>query len=97
MDFLALLAAYDHCVVHIAGRRAVLLAQPWRAGETDAHVYLQASFAHPAGHPSVPPPFQAVVDGLTFRPWDGKESTIQPNDADNRRAPTAHLPDEFDI
>lgn len=64
-----LLLRYDHHVVVIRGRSALLLTYHWAS---DAPVdasnprRLEVSFTYAAGHPTAPPNVQAAVDQLTF-------------------------------
>lgn len=67
----ALLLRYDHHVVWIDGRRALLRTYHWAAEPlSDAAELLpfEVSFTYATGHPSAPAEVQAIVDGLAFVP-----------------------------
>lgn len=67
----ALLLRYDHHVVRVGGRRALLLTYAWLPepdpAEADALAFA-VSFTYVRGHPPAPAAVQAVVDGIAFRP-----------------------------
>ena len=67
-SMVALLLRYDHHVVSIHGRSALLLTYHWSNGEADASNprTFEVSFTYAAGHPNAPSDVQAAVDGLTF-------------------------------
>jgi hypothetical protein len=67
----ALLLRYDHHVVWIDGRRALLrtchgAAEP--LSDAAAMLLFEVSFTFAAGHPSAPAEVQAIVDGIAFVP-----------------------------
>jgi hypothetical protein len=65
----ALLLRYDHHVVWVSGRAALLLTYAWAAEGLEAHTEPLAftiSFTYASGHPAAPHEVQALVDGLTF-------------------------------
>jgi hypothetical protein len=69
----ALLLRYDHHVVWIGGRRALLLTYSWAGEPLSAQtepLKFEVSFTYARGHPAAPPAVQVVVDGITFRPAD---------------------------
>ena len=67
------LLKYDHHVVRIAGRPALLRTYHWHAlqqssAEGEELLPFDVSFTYAAGHPSAPAEVQSIVDGLTFTP-----------------------------
>ena len=68
-SLVALLLRYDHHVVSIGGRSALLLTYQWLSDEpanASNPRMLEVSFTYAAGHPSAPSDVQAAVDQLTF-------------------------------
>ena len=66
-----LLRRYDHHVVWIAGRKALLLTYQWDLDSAErprAARNVTVSFTYAAGHPQAPVEVQAVLDQLTFAP-----------------------------
>jgi hypothetical protein len=69
-----LLLRYDHHVVRILGRRALLLTYHWQAIEQGTVpeggelLPFEVSFTYAPGHPSAPAEVQAIVDSLSFIP-----------------------------
>jgi hypothetical protein len=66
-----LLQQYDHHVVWVAGRAALLLTWHWAGEPADdpgAARTFDVSFTYASGHPPAPPPVQAIVDRLVFLP-----------------------------
>lgn len=63
-----LLRRYDHHVVRIEGRPALLLTYVWDIEPPRDHRSRQVlvSFTYAAGHPTAPADVQAVIDTLTF-------------------------------
>lgn len=65
-----LLRRYDHHVVQIGGRPALLLTYEWdtivRPPNTEWP--FEVSFTYAAGHPVAPAEVQSVVDSLAFVP-----------------------------
>jgi hypothetical protein len=69
-EHVALLSRYDHHVVWIAGRPALLLTYHWAAdppADEPESAWFDVSFTYAARHPGAPATVQAVVDGLTFQ------------------------------
>jgi hypothetical protein len=69
----ALLLRYDHHVVWIGGRAALLLTYAWATQPLDAWLEplaFEVSFTYARGHPRAPAEVQALVDSLTLRPDD---------------------------
>lgn len=66
----ALLRRYDHHVVRLAGRPALLLTYQWDLAPRPPDVAwsFDVSFTYAPGHPGAPAAVQAVVDSLTFAP-----------------------------
>jgi hypothetical protein len=65
------LLRYDHHVVRIGGRPALLLTYGWAATPPEdwpERLRFEVSFTYARGHPAAPPSAQALVDGLTFAP-----------------------------
>ena len=64
----ALLRRYDHHVVRVDGRPALLLTYHWdlEAQTGNATRRVAVSFTYPNGHPAAPPEVQAVIDTLAF-------------------------------
>jgi hypothetical protein len=71
----SLLRRYDHHVVRVDRRQALLLTYHWDddveqnerlAG--DLLLPVEVSFTYPDGHPAAPADVQAIVDSLTFTP-----------------------------
>lgn len=66
-----MLARYDHHVVWIGGRPALLLTYAWLtdgiASQPDPLPFV-VSFTYPRGHPTAPREVQAIVDGIRFAP-----------------------------
>ena len=68
-----LLLRYDHHVVRVAGRPALLFTSRWTAESmTDdgAALPFEISFTYAKGHPPAPASVQEVVDALKFEPVD---------------------------
>ena len=69
-----LLRRYDHHVIRIDGRPALLLTYHWAALEHDEALDsndvlpFEVSFTYAAGHPVAPAEVQAIADSLTFAP-----------------------------
>lgn len=66
-----LLLRYDHHVVWVGGRAALLLTYPWAAdgiGARPEPLAFEISFTYPRGHPPVPRDVQSVVERITFAP-----------------------------
>lgn len=62
------LVNYDHHVVKVNGRPAVMLTYEWMPVEEHAGpLVLTVIFRHAEKHPRAPEEIQAVVDGLQFR------------------------------
>ncbi|MBV9880595.1 MAG: hypothetical protein JO180_08865 [Gemmatirosa sp.] len=67
----ALLLRYDHHVVWIGGRPALLLTYGWAAEPLEAQpepLRFEVSFTYARGHPAAPPAVQALVDGIALAP-----------------------------
>jgi hypothetical protein len=67
----AQLLAYDHHVVWIGGRAALLRTYHWAADPVDAWpdaLPLEVSFTYAAGHPTAPARIQQLVGSLAFAP-----------------------------
>src|SRR5579864_5574955 len=70
----AVLRRYDHHVVRVEGRAALLLTYHWDsieqrdALEGEEYLPFDVSFTYPTGHPSAPAEVQAIVDSLKFTP-----------------------------
>ena len=65
----ALLLRYDHHVVWVDGRPALLLTYAWAVEGLDAlpePLAFEVSFTYPRGHPAAPREVQAVVDRIVF-------------------------------
>ena len=65
-----LLRRYDHHVIRVLGRPALLLTYVWDIeppGDGDS-VPVEVSFTYAPGHPPAPPDVQAATDRLTFTP-----------------------------
>jgi len=65
----ARLLHYDHHVVWIDGRRALLLTSPWAVTGLEAvpePLTFEVSFTYPRGHRTAPADVQAIVDRLVF-------------------------------
>ena len=67
-----LLLRYDHHVVRVAGRPALLLTSRWTTESmTDGdELRFEISFTYAKGHPPAPASVQEVVDELKFEPVD---------------------------
>lgn len=70
-EFIEQFLRYDHHVVWLEGRPAVLLTYPWH--EIDpfppAHALpLEVSFTFAAGHPPAPPELRAIAQALAWTP-----------------------------
>ena len=69
-----LLRRYDHHVIRVERRPALLLTSHWDAvEEADALARadllpFEISFTYAAGHPHAPAEVQAIADSLTFTP-----------------------------
>lgn len=65
-----LLRRFDHHVVYVGGRPALLLTYQWDLDKSnaDASVSVEISFTYAANHPSAPREVQLVIDALTFHP-----------------------------
>jgi hypothetical protein len=69
-----LLRHYDHHVVRVDRRAALLLTYHWDIAEQTEHFAgdplwpFDVSFTFPAGHPPAPADVQAIVDSLAFTP-----------------------------
>ena len=69
-----LLRRYDHHVVRVGGRAALLLTYHWDVEQHDERLAddtpwpFEVSFTYPAGHPLAPADVQAIVDALAFTP-----------------------------
>jgi hypothetical protein len=62
------LVKYDHHVVEVNGRSAVMLTHEWMPVEEHAGPFvLTVVFHHVEKHPAAPGAIQAIVDGLSFR------------------------------
>lgn len=64
----ALLLRYDHHVVWIEGRPALLLTYGWNVAPPaadDAAWPFEVSFTYPKGHPPAPMDVQVVIDRIT--------------------------------
>jgi hypothetical protein len=68
-EYAALLRKYDHHVVWIGGRAALLLTYQWdlEPEDDEALRFVEVSFTYPKGHPTAPPEVQAAIDLLEFR------------------------------
>lgn len=65
----ALLLRFDHHVVRVEGRPALLRTYHWAAdppGAWPAELLLEVSFTYATGHPAAPDEVQRVVDTLAF-------------------------------
>ena len=63
------LLRYDHHVVRIQGRPALLLTYRWAEdslGTGPAELPFEVSFTYAPGHPPAPPEIQRLVDSLSF-------------------------------
>jgi hypothetical protein len=72
-EHVPLLLRYDHHVVRVAGRPALLLTSRWMVESmTDdgGPLRFEISFTYAAGHPPAPASVQEIVDRLTFEPVD---------------------------
>lgn len=77
LGLVPLLLRYDHHVVHIHGRPALLLTYSWGLEEpstTSDSRTLEVSFTYPAGDPRAPRDVQSAVDQLSFSPVDVAET-----------------------
>lgn len=66
-----LLLRYDHHVVRIAGRPALLRTYHWAESAPEdwpAELTVSVSFTYAAGHPAAPDEVQRVVNTLIFVP-----------------------------
>ena len=62
------LAEYDHHVIHVDGRLAVLLTYGWMPMEEHSGPFvLTIVFHHAEKHPRAPEAVQAIVDELRFQ------------------------------
>ena len=69
----AFLVRYDHHVVRVRGREALLLTYHWSFESLDAKpepFRFEVSFTYPSGHPSAPREVQLLVDQLTLVPME---------------------------
>ena len=67
------LLRYDHHVVRIGDRPALLRTYHWAADDASAwpnELVLEVSLTYAAGHPAAPPEIQRVIDSLSFAPVD---------------------------
>lgn len=67
----AMLLRYDHHVVWIGERPALLLTYPWAVeglADSAAPLAFEVSFTYARGHPPAPREVQAVVDQIAFAP-----------------------------
>ena len=67
----AKLVVYDHHVVWIGGRAAILRTYQWAAEPVDRwpdELMLVVSFTYAAGHPTAPEHIQRLVASLEFTP-----------------------------
>lgn len=62
----ALLLKYDHHVIWLDGRRALLLTQPWAERDPAMPLRCEASFRFADGHPQSPSDVQTVVASLQW-------------------------------
>ncbi|HEY3287272.1 MAG TPA: hypothetical protein VGJ96_09185 [Gemmatimonadaceae bacterium] len=72
----AFLLRYDHHVVWVGGRPALLLTYAWAAAGLDAHaepLAFEVSFTYPRGHRAAPREVQAVVDRIPFAPAEPRD------------------------
>jgi hypothetical protein len=70
-EFAALLLRYDHHVVWVGGRPALLRTYHWAEmapSEWPAELELEVSFTYAPGHPYAPDEVRGVVDTLSFSP-----------------------------
>ncbi|NUR32737.1 MAG: hypothetical protein HOQ30_01900 [Gemmatimonadaceae bacterium] len=68
------LLAYDHHVVWIGGRAALLRTYQWAAEPVDAwpdELPLEVSFTYASGHPTAPDHIRRLVASLEFTPVEG--------------------------
>ncbi len=68
-QFAELLLRYDHHVVWIAGRSALLLTYAWATdapGDWPTELPFEVSFTYAVRHPKAPGEVQRVVDQLRF-------------------------------
>jgi hypothetical protein len=66
-----LLLRYDHHVVWIEGRPALLLTYSWNEQGLEAlpePIAFEVSFTYPTGHPKAPSEVQSIIDGIRFTP-----------------------------
>lgn len=62
------LVKYDHHVVHVNGRRGVMLTGEWMPVEEHAGPFVLTVVSHHAEkHPRAPEEVQAIVEGLRFQ------------------------------
>jgi hypothetical protein len=67
VDGIALLLQYDHHVIWLGGRPAVLLTYAWHEVEDrSAPLRCEVSFAFAKGHPTAPPEVQALAGSLSW-------------------------------
>jgi hypothetical protein len=65
------LLRYDHHVVWIAGRQALLRTYQWAARAAESwpdELAFEISFTYAPGHPAAPREIQRLVDSLSFAP-----------------------------
>lgn len=71
-----LLIRYDHHVVWVGGRAALLLTYASGAAEsagTPGPLACEVSFTYPRGHPRAPREVQSVVDRIQFAPVEPRD------------------------
>jgi hypothetical protein len=72
-----LLLRYDHHVVWIGGRPALLLTYAWAALGLEAHdepLAFEVSFTYAPWHPAAPKTVQAIIDRLIFTPVESRDT-----------------------
>jgi hypothetical protein len=68
-----LLLRYDHHVVWLDGRAALLLTYRWAEQSPDSwpdELPFEVSFTYAPGHPAAPAEVQRIVETLTFSPME---------------------------